>query len=67
MKTLAVANAKGGAGKTSTSVHLATGLALEGYRVLLVDLDPQHNTTLWLVGKANATPELPGAFEPLPT
>ncbi|HKJ87075.1 MAG TPA: ParA family protein, partial [Gammaproteobacteria bacterium] len=41
MRTFAVVNHKGGAGKTTTSVHLAWGLAERGYRVLLVDLDPQ--------------------------
>lgn len=41
MQVLAVTNFKGGSGKTTTSVHLAQYLALEGYRVLAVDLDPQ--------------------------
>ncbi|MFA9461459.1 ParA family protein [Thiohalorhabdus sp. Cl-TMA] len=41
MRTFAVVNHKGGAGKTTTSVHLAWGLAERGYRTLLVDLDPQ--------------------------
>jgi chromosome partitioning protein len=38
---LAVTNFKGGSGKTTTAAHLAQGLALKGYRVLAVDLDPQ--------------------------
>jgi chromosome partitioning protein len=38
---IAVTNFKGGSGKTTTAVHLAQHLALEGYRVLAVDLDPQ--------------------------
>lgn len=42
----AVTNFKGGAGKTTTAVHLAQKCALEGYRVLMVDLDPQATTTL---------------------
>jgi chromosome partitioning protein len=50
MQTIAVANAKGGTGKTTVSVHLAVGLAKAGRRVLLVDLDPQGNAGLWLLG-----------------
>ena len=48
MEVIAFVNQKGGTGKTTACVNIASGLAAEGKKVLLVDLDPQANATLSL-------------------
>src|SRR3712207_4168765 len=69
MKVVAVVSQKGGAGKTTLAVHLATCAYLNGHRVALVDLDPQATARRWGEKREAEGPEVvsdhPSRLKPL--
>lgn len=58
MKKIVFANHKGGCGKTTSTLNIADGLAREGFSVLVIDMDPQSNTTRMVLGFDGVQPSV---------
>lgn len=58
MKTLAIINQKGGVGKSTTTANLGAGLILKGFKVLLIELDPQGNLSYSMKADSNSLTSL---------
>ncbi len=63
MQTLAVLSQKGGAGKTTLALHLASEATAQGRRVLLLDLDPQGSAMLWARSRGDREPDVSPVHE----
>jgi chromosome partitioning protein len=61
MKTIAVLSQKGGAGKTTTAIHLAVAAEADGCRAAIIDLDPQASATSWADSRENTAPAVVSA------
>lgn len=64
MTVISILNQKGGAGKTTLSTNIAKGLQLEGYKVLLIDSDPQGSARDWSAANENCSITVVGIDRP---